>query len=558
MGKFKKGSLITGTTSNGHTLTSRNSLMVVISENPFRVAIISSKYDDYNGTEWGDISEELFEYTTLDAFFGRMNEVVRPSVQKLTAIRRKYGIEKFIVSEEDAEQAANAVKYDLTEEQKTELREEIKTLLKQYRYHPTDQGVDKIIDTWAKNKGWLIRLFEQHPNYNGKFQIVFDHDFDRNIDKNGSYNFAKWLKRIKGDAMFLQEVTIGDMSYADAYTGYQRARKVLEFFGNVNGIETVNGDDGSSWDKTYRKFRRAKEAYEYSSDVCCEDLHAYDAKSYNTKRQIERIISLLESSSHVAQFVTSGSASYLNDYFRSLKIKEGQKMSRAINKILCSLGVDKHPDYNKEFAKYADSINPIKIKRHTVLSIHPVDYYTMSFGNSWSSCHTIDRKNVRGSENGYHGMHSCGTESYMLDRTSMVFYTVDASYDGNELELQDKINRNMFHFDNDKLIQARVYPQSNDSEGNDLYKDIREIVQMIVADLLKVPNYWTLKRGRSECSRVTLTDGRHYPDYLHFDNCNVSILKDSSNTESIKIGHDPICPACGRKHRNSDNIECCY
>lgn len=554
MGNFKKGSLITGTTNNAHTLTSRNSLMAVISSNPFTVVIISSKHDDYIGTEWSNIDENLFEYTTLDAFFSRVTEAPRPTVQKLTAIRRKYGIEKFLTSEEDVVQAENAVKYDLTEEQRTGLREEIKTLLKQYRYHPTDAGVDKIIDEWARNKGWLIRLFEQHPNYNGKFQIVFDHDFDRNIDKQGSYDFARWLRQIK--ETILKEIVLDDVSYADAYKAYKRAKRIIDFFGSTSDIQTVNGENAAYWDAERLKYRRLKERYEYSSDIYCDDMHAYDVQSYNAKIKIDRLIDILECGTHVAQFVTSEAASYFNDYFRDLRIKEGQKLSRAVNKILCSLGVDKHPDYNKEFAKYADSISPLKIKRHTVLSIHPVDYYTMSFGNSWSSCQTIDRTNRRGMENGYHGMHSAGTESYMLDRTSMVFYTVDASYDGNELELQDKINRNMFHFDNDKLIQGRVYPQSNDSEGNDLYKDIREIVQMIVADLIKAPNLWVIKKGRSECSRVTTTYGRHYPDYLHFDNCNVSTLKDSQNGEKISIGHDPICPQCGRKHRGSDNIEC--
>ena len=67
--------------------------------------------------------------------------------------------------------------------------------------------------------------------------------------------------------------------------------------------------------------------------------------------------------------------------------------------------VDGSEAYDK-FAKYADSINPIKVKRHTVLSVHPIDYYTMSFGNSWTSCHCsasrCTGRDSSGTEHCYH------------------------------------------------------------------------------------------------------------------------------------------------------------
>lgn len=556
MGNFRTGSLITGTLDNGYTITSRNSLMVVINEHPFSVAIISSKNEDYIGTEWIELNESLFEYTTFDAFFARMTDVPRPTIQKLTAIRRKYGIEKYITSDESAHQAEMQNAYQLSPEMRAELKAEMTTLLKQYRYHPTDAGLDKILDEWAKNKGWLIRLFEQHPNYNGKFQIVFDHDFDRKIDKHGSYNFADYLRTVRDSELFLKEVVIGDLSYPEVYSICRRLREITNFMSATKDIVTVNEKKFDEYTKEYNHYKEIQSTYKNNPNVYIDGNHAYDEKVISNRSYINRVIDLLEADGQITQFITTTAANHLNSYFPEAKIKEGQKLSRAINKVLTMIGVNLDDAYNSEFAKYADSINPLKIKRHTVLSIHPVDYYTMSFGNSWSSCHTIDRSNRRHAENGYHGMHSSGTESYMLDGTSMVFYTVDASYTGNELELQDKINRNMFHFFDDKLIQGRVYPQSNDSGANDLYKDIREIVQKIVSDLIKVPNLWVLKKGTSECSRVVNTTGTHYADYISFSNCNVSILKDSTSNSIIPIGHNPICPCCGKTHKTQDNIEC--
>ena len=130
--------------------------------------------------------------------------------------------------------------------------------------------------------------------------------------------------------------------------------------------------------------------------------------------------------------LTSEQAEEINKVFPFAYAHTGQKANRVVNKIMKYLGYDKHPDYNKEYAKYADSMSPMTIKRHTILSLNPIDYLKMSFGNSWASCHTIDQKNKRDMPNSYQGAYCSGTISYMLDGTSMVFYTVDASYEGDE------------------------------------------------------------------------------------------------------------------------------
>ena len=113
-------------------------------------------------------------------------------------------------------------------------------------------------------------------------------------------------------------------------------------------------------------------------------------------------------------------AKYAADDYPDLRITEGQKTSKAVNKILTSLGVPekmgtyvdrrgvKKSYYEKAYADYSDAINPLKIIRHTVISCHPVDYLLMSNGNSWSSCHTIN-KNDR--DSGYSGMRCSGTLS---------------------------------------------------------------------------------------------------------------------------------------------------
>lgn len=261
-------------------------------------------------------------------------------------------------------------------------------------------------------------------------------------------------------------------------------------------------------------------------------------------------------------------ANYFNEHFPELKARVGQRITKIVNKYCIMYGLDKEKvfslTYNQAYAKYCDAITPLKIKRHTIISINPIDYLTMSFGNSWASCHTIDKENKRGMENSYSGCYSSGTMSYMLDSTSIVFYTIDASYNGNRPFMQPKINRNMFHYDNidniDVLIQGRLYPQSCDGDTG-MYKDIRMIMQKVFADCLNINNLWMNKKGTDVCDELIESEGTHYPDYKHFDTCNVSIPKEQFTSWDLEggemyVGHYPICPDCGREHEEEENI-CC-
>lgn len=255
--------------------------------------------------------------------------------------------------------------------------------------------------------------------------------------------------------------------------------------------------------------------------------------------------------------ISENTAAYLNGLFTELHFHAGQKTSRVVNKICCYLGLDKVDGYNREFAKYADSLSPMTIKRHTILSLNPLDYLTMSFGNSWASCHTIDKENRRNMPNNYSGCYSSGTISYMLDPSSMVLYTVDASYNGTEYWKQPKINRQMFHYGEEKLVQARLYPQ--DCDGDDgAYTPYRNIVQEIISTIFGFPNLWTLKRGTGEANYYIRSYGTHYRDYQHYSNCTISRIKGSENENTFAVGSNPICVNCGHTHSVETNIDCCH
>lgn len=369
-------------------------------------------------------------------------------------------------------------------------------LLDEYDYTYNEDALDTIISEWACQKGALIEAFKKHPNYiEGKFMIAFDSDFDRKINPDKIKNFVYWLRDESVEKM-------------------------------MSSLPT--------------------EIDEQRRDECCRCL---------PEKLYEFMVFILPNIQ--SKNIDEEIAYQINEILPIIRASAGQKTSRVVNKICTYLGYSKHPSYNKEFAKYADALNPLAIKRHTVLSLNPLDYLTMSFGNSWASCHTIDKTNKRGMPNSYEGQYSSGTMSYMLDPSSMVFYTVDKSYNGTDYWTQPKINRQMFHYGEEKLVQGRLYPQDNDY-CTDAYAPYRNIVQSIMAKILNIPNLWTIKTGTSAASSYIDTRGTHYADYCYFSACTLSRIKGSENDEYFIVGADPICIECGETHENGSNINCCH
>ena len=365
-------------------------------------------------------------------------------------------------------------------------------LLVEYDYEYSVSALEDIIDEWTRQKWELIQAFKKHPNY------------------------------IEGKFMIAFS--------AD----YERT---------VNKVAS----------RAFRDWLRYDVMAPMKHNLPKEISENLDPWEY-LPMGIYNFFYYLEN--YASRTVSESTAEYLNSCVPSLHVHVGQKTSRVVNKLCNYLGYDKADGYNREFAKYADSLSPMVIKRHTVLSINPLDYLTMSFGNSWASCHTIDKENKRNMPNNYSGCYSSGTVSYMLDSTSMVLYTVDASYDGDEYWTQPKINRQMFHYGEDKLVQARLYPQDNDGNG-DAYVPYRNIVQQIMSIIFEFPNLWVLKKDNYPATSCVRSWGTHYRDYECYRNCNVSYIKGSENKNYMSVGADPICIECGERHSEAENINHC-
>ena len=576
---FEVGTLVTGKINDVYGVTNDNALCIVTNEindypDDIKVKLIATT-DEINFSDIGksfSVKSEYFKEISVGKYveshstarFINHIELAKDNniAERISEIVEQIKDAEKAKEEERQRKIANA--YHLSDEERKNLRDEITTLLNTYDYHPTDKGIDAIIDEWSINKASLIRLFQNHPNYNGKYQITFDTDFEREIDKDKANDFYKWALKTYVKS---HDYVIDGVPCKEARRKRKICNNICDYIREI--MDLLNDDeeeknyelvviDGHTFDffeDEYRRYDQIVDKYHSEPIRTVGDyvLTNSDWQKYDWFDDIYRY------TRYNSPFINDEFADAINRRF-PIKAVSGQKLSRVINKLCHYLGIDKDKDYNKEFAKFSDAVNPLTIKRHTVISVHPVDYLTMSFGNSWSSCHTIDKKNIRCMDNSYYGMYSGGTMSYMLDETSVVFYTVDGKYDGNELELEPKINRNMFHIGEEKLIQGRVYPQTNDDK-NSIYEQFRNIMQKVIADCMGKPNMWKLKRGTVACEDVIESKGVHYRDYENFEDCNVSYLKlddDTYNENRITVGHEQICPCCGEVHTREKCIECDY
>ena len=395
-----------------------------------------------------------------------------------------------------------------------------------YNYEPTERGLKIIFAEWQKQKGWLIDLFRKHPSYNGKGQIILTEEYAREIDHDIVKRFSRWVARQLNPFKEGVEVTID-------FERYGRETGTISVFDYSDYTFQIDGID--------RWFR-------------CEEVKLKEERDFNVfffDRQLARI---------AMQYADEDFTREINAAFPWLKAHHGAKVSKLINRICKHYKLNEHEEFNRRYTQFADAINPLNVTRYTVLSVHPIDFWEMSHGNDWTSCHSIDKTDLNGTYSGsYHGCYSAGTESYMLDESSFVVYIVDKSYDGNEFELQPKLSRQMFHIGEDKLVQGRLYPQDNDVGAQDTYKQIREIVQRVISQCLNVDNLWTNTKGTDVCSREISSYGLHYRDYEMYDNCNVSYLNrgtETKNHKRIKIGATAICPTCGSEHYNQECILC--
>lgn len=391
-------------------------------------------------------------------------------------------------------------------------------LLTKYHHRNSEHGVCKIIEEFFTNKEPLINMLKKSPNYKGNLRIMFKEEFVRE-------NARGEIQRFVREFMNSKEVADCIISYKD-----KDGKAINDYI--TTGVKSFAIKDIDKAKDIMNSTNIALFSKENGATIesLTKNAHFRDWMNYMYRVCIPTISEDKEDD--------------------GIKVSSGMKTSRAFNRICTNYGVNKWSKYDKEFAKYADMVSGKQRQLYFIISANPLDYLTMSFGNSWASCHTIDKTNKRRMPNSYSGQYCGGTLSYMLDTSSFITYCLD-DIDG-DLHDKGKIYRNMFHMNGQKFVQSRIYPQGNDG-ATDLYKKFREVVQREFVPIFGLDeNKWKVRD--IDASDDVTSSGTHYRDYVHFRSKVFYPTGYDNHDLVINIGHYGICPKCGIAYTNSSNL----
>ena len=361
------------------------------------------------------------------------------------------------------------------------------------------EGVEVSLDAWAKKKEWLINILRRHPNWNERAMgVVFTTEEERVLDKVTFIEELKYLTKYIEDESILNTTKLTEI-----YNKY-------------------------GWEYSY---------IENGADYLRHVYYAFtQVKNISSKASEELIVSL--KGKPLDPDVTKN-------------FKPGMKTSRIINALLEPVYNHNNPEvmryYNQHFAKCADALNPMKVIKYTILSVHPADFLNMSHGTGWESCHALD------------GCYRAGSLSYINDACSMILYTVSSDYIGDEFFAERKINRQIYCLGKDyRLLQSRLYPQ-NESQDTSASDNFRSNVQAILSTCLDIPNLWVKSSKRPSDFFKEGYGNKAYPDWYYYDSwyVNVSYPKGADiGDELTEIGGTAHCLICGDEINETDDLYC--
>lgn len=156
---------------------------------------------------------------------------------------------------------------------------------------------------------------------------------------------------------------------------------------------------------------------------------------------------------------------------KTIKVTEGCKCSKIIGKIANYFGIEEYEAFR---IRHSQILNQKKLTGNLCLSIHPLDYMTMSHNDcDWNTC--MDWTDECGGEyrrGTINMMNSpCVIVAYLTsDTTFQPCYTYD-------LEWSNKKWRQLFIVTEDVISEVKAYPYKNEYLSTEVLKFIRELAE---------------------------------------------------------------------------------
>jgi hypothetical protein len=240
-----------------------------------------------------------------------------------------------------------------------------------------------------------------------------------------------------------------------------------------------------------------------------------------------------------------------------LKIQKGMKPMRIVSKIANSFGIGLTPDENgvSDFEyfrrKHSLGLNQKVLKGDLCLSIHPLDYMTMSDNcEGWESC--MSWMNYGEYKQGTVEMMNspCVVVGYLASQDNKLEWNYNEEYTWNS-----KKWRCLFIVDREFIINVREYPYSNDNLTKAAIAELAklsgwgEVKPEIYQYFADYDNYRRVKKPCDVAGRkvaVSFATGAMYNDF----NSHHYIAVNPYDTEDIIDSHyyfsgEAECMACG-------------
>lgn len=260
------------------------------------------------------------------------------------------------------------------------------------------------------------------------------------------------LFQLFGDQLMLEK----DLSFAKSDS--ELCREMDEA---INGWGSKARTFRDAWDECfYAKVNNARRNMWLVDDGTIDDYRAEYDKWY----EIEQLISV----SNLVSNTYSGRTYVIETPDGDeLKVQHGCKISKVMGKLAQAFNL---PGYEEFRILHSQVLNQKKLNGHLVLSIHPMDYFTMSDNEcGWGSCMSWRD----------YGEYRRGTVEMMNSPCVIVAYltSTDPMSVSNNYQWNSKKWRELFVVDKDVIVGIKGYPYHNSDIEESVLSWLKELVE---------------------------------------------------------------------------------
>lgn len=392
---------------------------------------------------------------------------------------------------------------------KKEMIEKMKAVLKTNYSDIDEKSLSQNLDIWATNKQKLYDLLSTSPYWNEKeLCIHLKTKVIRPIDIN------------RAKKLYLDLLGNANVSYTERKAIRYSFNYLVDNYYNEGEI-TENIEN----QKMIEVYTRSIE--DIKDDLCCYDeLKKISIRVGQKKSKVLfKIVEIVFNKNEYRDTMY-----YVENEVVKVRTKTGFKETH-------------YHTYEQLKAKICDCLSPLKVDEEIYISINPLDYLTMSHGNSWSSCHSIRND----------GCYHAATFTTLTDTSTIIVYTLPQKVE-KDFSLVDKKARQMLFIskDIDGIFQQVFYPY----KSKYISDDVRQYIEELIANYKHEPNLWTkVDLGDvyiDDCDYLGYRDWEEGKDSWCFKlkNANNPHFRIGENAFSVN-NHNEIC--CNNEDLYSEN-----